>query len=148
VSSLKIAAIRLVAVSIVGLLLCGGVTVLLTRRAFDSAMSDNIALRARREALRKQAFGLVERVAEDAERRCRIARLSGAPCEVAFQRLPQEDAANDEILAWLYEQRATSQMFENEPAASQVAIDGTRTPAPAPVSTLNVHALSAARSGR
>lgn len=116
-----------------GLLVAGGLLAGLdgvrSRSALDAARHQNVALRARQEALREQAFDLARRLTEDAERGDRALRMAG-PAGGARTgrglRLPARDASDQALLAWLTEQTAALAALDTQPAAGRVGTGGTQ----------------------
>jgi hypothetical protein len=98
---------RTVSLLLIGAAIAGvvynGISEILSWRTLDAARRENEALRARREALRQDAFSLGTRAAEELDRGRQLARFSGLDRGWPASRLrpPATSASNEAIIAWL-----------------------------------------------
>lgn len=99
---------RLLVVGALSVLGYAGITAFQTRRAVDSARRENVALKARQEALREEAFELGVRAADAVELARWMARPAGASRQARPRATctPSREASNESIVAWLSSERA------------------------------------------
>lgn len=112
---------RLLVVGVLSGLGYAGVTTFQTHRAVDSARRENMALKARQEALRTEAFELGERAADAALLgRWMAARSAGANRQVQPRMTctPSRDASNESIIRWLTSERAQLETVEHDLSAA------------------------------
>ncbi len=107
-------AILLVIAAAVAALAYDSLTVFLYRRAIDSARRENEALKARREALREEAFELGARATHAIERGRFAARAAGIDQgrRTGSPQTPSRSAKDETIIAWLSAKSAQLESLE------------------------------------